>query len=159
MWSHYADSHKGFALEYDFRPTLKNPIEHVLIAPVVYGEERMDVSSYIAWEFLHLLKVNSRNPDIASHLKVALHKSEAWAYEKEWRMIAYPSPNAMNEKVSTISYKPKAIYYGAHMDSGKKALLHGIAQEKGIREYEMYIDYSSPVYEVRCRPVEDIIEV
>lgn len=23
MWSHYADSHKGFALEYDFRPTLE----------------------------------------------------------------------------------------------------------------------------------------
>ena len=153
MWSHYADSHKGFVLEYDFRPMLKNPIEHVLIAPVIYDEERLDVSSYIAWEFLHLLKVNSKNPDIASHLKVALHKSVAWAYEKEWRLIDSRSPESMNGSVSAISYKPKAIYYGAHMDAGKKSLLHGIAQEKGIREYEMYIDYSSPVYEVKYRAV------
>lgn len=152
MWSHYADSHKGFVLEYDFRPILSNPIKNVLIAPVVYDEERLDVSSYVAWEFLHLLKVNSKNPDIASHLKVALHKSSAWAYEKEWRLIDYPSPGSIKEAVSAISFKPKAIYYGAHMDAGRKDLLHGIAREKGIRVYEMFIDYSSPVYEVRCRP-------
>ena len=159
MWSHYADSHKGFALEYDFRPTLKKPLKNVLIAPVVYSEERMDVSSYVAMGFLHLLGVKAKTPDIASHLKVALHKSGVWAYEKEWRMIAYPSPNATNENVSAISYKPKAIYYGVHMDAGKKTLLHGLAQDKGIREYEMYIDYSSPVYEVRFRPMEDVAKV
>ena len=152
MWSHYADSHNGFVLEYDFRSTLKNPIEHVLIAPVIYDEERLDVSSYVAWEFLHLLKVNSKNPDIASHLKMALHKSAAWEYEKEWRLIDSPSPELMNESVSAISYKPKAIYYGARMNAGKKDLLHVLAKEKGIREFEMYIDYSSPVYEVKYRP-------
>jgi len=157
MWSHYADSHKGFVLEYDFRPTLKNPIKHVLISPVVYDGERMDVSSYIAWEFLHLLKIDSKNPDIASHLKVALHKSLAWAYEKEWRLVDYTFHNISDRTVSAIPYKPKAIYYGARMDEGKKGLLHGIAQEKGIREYEMYIDYSSPVYEVKYRPYGQVM--
>lgn len=152
MWSHYADSHKGFVLEYDFCPTLNNPIEHVLIAPVIYDEERMDVSSYIAWEFLHLLRVNSKNPDIASHLKVALHKSVAWAYEKEWRLVDYSFHDIADKTASAIPYRPTSIYYGAHMDAGKKGILHGIAQEKGIREYEMYIDYSSQVYEVKYRP-------
>lgn len=151
MWSHYADSHKGFVLEYDFRPTLKNPIKNVLIAPVVYNEERMDVSSYIAWEFLHLLKIYSKNPDIASHLKVALHKSAAWAYEKEWRLVDYTFHDITDKSASAISYRPKAIYYGARMDAGKKGLLHGIAQEKGIQDYEMFIDYTSPVYEVKYR--------
>lgn len=151
MWSHYADSHKGFVLEYDFRSTLKTPIEHVLIAPVIYDEERLDVSSYVAWEFLHLLKVNSKNPDIASHIKVALHKSAAWAYEKEWRLVDYTFHDITDKSASAISYRPKAIYYGARMDAGRKGLLHGIAQEKGIQDYEMFIDYTSPVYEVKYR--------
>lgn len=152
MWSHYADSHKGFVLEYDFRPTLKNPIKNVLIAPVVYDEERMDVSSYIAWEFLHRIGIHSKNPDMASHIKVALHKSLAWEYENEWRLLDYSYPADTYKAASAIPYRPKAIYYGARMDAGKKDLLHGIAQEKGIRDYEMYIDYSSPVYEVKYRP-------
>ena len=156
MWSHYADFHKGFVLEYDFRRTLKNPIENVLIAPVIYDEERLDVSSYIAWEFLHLLGVNSKNPDIASHIKVALHKSAAWAYENEWRLVDYTLHVYTDKAASAIPYKPTAIYYGARMDVGKKDLLHGIAQEKGIREYEMFIDYSSPEYEVKCRQMGDI---
>lgn len=152
MWSHYADFHMGFVLEYDFRRTLKNPIENVLIAPVIYDEERLDVSSYIAWEFLHLLGVNSKNPDIASHIKVALHKSAAWAYENEWRLVDCTFHEITDKTASAIPYRPRAIYYGARMDAGKKGLLHGIAQEKGIRDYEMYIDYSSPVYEVKYRP-------
>ena len=35
MWSHYADSHTGFALEYDFRPTL-NDIKNAALFPVIY---------------------------------------------------------------------------------------------------------------------------
>ena len=161
MWSHYADSHKGFVLEYDFRPMLKNPIKNIIIAPVIYDEERMDVSSYIAWEFLHLLGVNSKNPDTASHIKVALHKSLAWEYENEWRLLDYSFHDITDRTASAILYKPKAIYYGARMEAGKKDLLHGIALEKGIRDYEMYIDYSSPVYEVKYRPYgsEDVMKV
>lgn len=109
----------------------------------------MDLSSYIAWGFLHLLKVNSRNPDIASHLKVALHKSEAWAYEKEWRLVDYTFTDRAS---SAIPYRPTAVYFGVRMDAGKKDLLHGIAKDKGIQDYEMYIDYSSPIYEVKYRP-------
>lgn len=154
MWSHYADSHKGFALEYDFRPTLKKPLKNVLIAPVVYSEERMDVSSYVAMGFLHLLGVKAKTPDIASHLKVALHKSGVWAYEKEWRLVDYTFHDITDKSGSAIPYRPTAIYYGARMEVEKKALLHGIAQEKGAREYEMYIDYSSPVYEMKYRPME-----
>ena len=63
----------------------------------------------------------------------------------------YTFHDITDRTASAIPYIPKAIYYGACMDAGKKGLLHGIAQEKGIREYEMYIDYSSPVYEVKYR--------
>jgi len=47
--------------------------------------------------------------------------------------------------------KNASIYYGHHISGYRKKELHQIAQEKGIREYEMYIDYSSEQYEMRYR--------
>lgn len=70
-------------------------------------------------EIVHLLKVNSKNHDIASHLKMALHKSVAWAYEKEWRLVDYTFHEITNKSVSIIPYKPVMFYFGAHMDAGK----------------------------------------
>lgn len=59
MWSHYANSHQGFALEYDFRPTLEKPIKNVGLYPVIYDDERMDVSIYMAWSFLKMLGIEA----------------------------------------------------------------------------------------------------
>lgn len=52
---------------------------------------------------------------------------------------------------SKIVYKPVAIYYGRHISKEHKALLHEIAQAKRLKEYEMYIDYTAPEYEMRVR--------
>ena len=87
MWSHYANSHLGFALEYDFRPTLAKPINNVGLYPVIYDKERMDVSLYMGWSFLQLYGIKASNPDITAYLKIALHKSSIWEYEQEWRLI------------------------------------------------------------------------
>ena len=151
MWSHYADSHKGFALEYDFRPTLEQPIKNVALFPVVYSEERFDISDYIAWGFLRLLGIQAKMPDISASFKNALWKSDIWAYEKEWRMIDSTLRDITDEKASAIPYKPVAIYYGRHMSSGDKKRLHEVAKEKGIQEFEMYLDYSSKKYEMLHR--------
>lgn len=151
MWSHYANSHQGFALEYNFRPTLEKPIMNVGLYPVIYDDERMDVSLYMAWSFLKMLGIEAHNPDITSFIKIALHKSSIWAYEKEWRMIDCTLRDITDTKPSKILYKPVAIYYGRHISKEHKELLHEIAQAKGIKEYEMYIDYTAPKYEMRAR--------
>ena len=151
MWSHYADSHKGFALEYDFRPTLERPIKNVGLFPVVYSEERFDISDYIAWGFLRLLGIPAKMPDISASFKNALWKSDIWAYEKEWRMIDSTPRDITDEKASAIHYKPMAIYYGRHMSGDDKRRLHDVAKEKGIKEFEMYLDYSSRRYEMSYR--------
>ncbi len=39
MWSHYADCHKGFCIEYDFSTVCKE-LENVCVLPVVYSEKR-----------------------------------------------------------------------------------------------------------------------
>lgn len=151
MWSHYANSHQGFALEYNFRPTLEKPIMNVGLYPVIYDDERMDVSLYMAWSFLKMLGIEAHNPDITSFIKIALHKSSIWAYEKEWRMIDCTLRDITDTKPSKILYKPVAIYYGRHISKEHKELLHEIAQSKSIKEYEMYIDFSSPNYEMKCK--------
>lgn len=152
MWSHYADSHQGFALEYNFRPTLEHPQNSIGVFPVIYEEERADISSYIAWEYLFMMGVRTPNPDIFSSLKNALSKASFWAYEKEWRMIDFSPRDLTNDLPSAIPYEPKAIYYGKNMSQENKQILHKIAQEKGINEFEMFVDYTSPLYEMKYRP-------
>lgn len=151
MWSHYANSHKGFALEYNFRPTLEEPIKNVGLFPIVYSEERLDISDYIAYEFLKILGIPAKMPDIAALIKNALWKSDIWAYEKEWRMIDSTPRDITDDKASAIHYKPVAIYYGRHMSGDDKKRLHEVAMEKGINEFEMYLDYSSRKYEMLYR--------
>ena len=151
MWSHYACSHTGFALEYDFRPTLERPIKNVIIAPVVYKDSRIDLSSYVVWAFFLIFGVRIKNPDISAFIKNALCKSVDWAYEKEWRLIDSTQRDYFDDKASAIPYKPVAIYYGRYMALENKRELHTIAKEKGIKEYEMYVDYSSGRFEMGCR--------
>ncbi len=153
MWSHYANSHQGFALEYDFRPTLEKPIKNVGIYPVIYDEERMDVSLYMAWSFLRFIGIEVNNPDITAYLKIALHKSSIWAYEQEWRLIDSTPRIITDTKPSAIRYKPVAIYYGQQISGNYKAQLHEIAQEKKIKEYQMYIDYTASEYEMKVREI------
>lgn len=152
MWSHYASSHQGFTLEYDFRPTLSKGIENCVIYPVIYDDERIDASMYMACSFLKSNGISINNPDALSHIKCSLYKAKLWEYEKEWRLINYTHRDATKTGFSVIQYKPSAIYYGAQMQSTIKKQLHEIAKDKGIKEYEMYIDYSSPKYEMLYKP-------
>ena len=154
MWSHYADSHRGFALEYNFNTFLKHHLNNVGIFPVIYDDERPDVSSFIVWAFLSLMGIKAKNPDTLSSIKFSLFKSSVWEYEKEWRLINYTPRKIFEQESTAIPFEPVAIYYGRYITPEHKQQLHVIAQEKGIKEYEMFVDYSSPVYEMRFRPAE-----
>lgn len=152
MWGHYADSQKGFALEYDFRPMLQNPIPYVTICPVIYSENRYDATEFMTWAFLKMQQMPAISSDISAHMKVALHKSKDWEYEQEWRLIDPCLQDPNNPKPTVTSYRPKAIYYGTGIDKDHLARLHEVAVRKGIQEYEMFIDYGSSKYELQYRP-------
>lgn len=152
MWSHYASSHQGFALEYDFRPTLSKGMVNSGVFPVIYDDERVDASMYMASSFLKLNGIGVNNPDALSHIKCSLYKAKLWEYEKEWRLLNYTPRNVFDNGVSVIQYKPSAIYYGVKMQSDLKEQLHVIAKDKGINEYQMYIDNASRKYEMLYRP-------
>lgn len=152
MWSHYADSHKGFALEYDFRPTFSKPLPRVGIYPVVYSDNRYDASAILAWAFFTVMGIKAINPDMVSTMKSALHKSQLWEYEKEWRMIDSGPHDVLKPTPSTIKYRTTSIYYGQNISQDNKARLHRIAQKKDIKEFEMYIDIGAIGCEMRYRP-------
>lgn len=86
-----------------------------------------------------------------SHIKCSLHKAKLWEYEKEWRLLDYTPRDIFTDSPRAIHYCPTAIYYGAKLPLHIKVQLHEIAQSKNYTEYEMYIDYSSPKYEMNYR--------
>ena len=49
--------------------------------------------------------------------------------------------------------RPIAIYYGADIAPINRKMLHIIAKEKGIKEYQMYIDNKSYQYSMRYKKI------
>lgn len=152
MWSHYAQEHEGFALEYRPRYLLTSPIKDVVIFPVIYNEQRYEASNYSSYLLLQMLGLPVHNSDIFAEIKCALHKSPQWEYENEWRMINVSQRNILQDATSIVIMKPTAIYYGKNIEKGNRDKLHKIAQTKNICEYDMYIDNASLKYEMLYRP-------
>jgi len=94
MWSHYADSHKGFALAYDLRQF--NLQEHLceeteqdssllqgFLYPVIYSKQRYDATIFIDWALGKKKNMPVLNYDLLTTVKSQLYKSLQWSYEKE----------------------------------------------------------------------------
>lgn len=104
MWAHYADNHKGFAIGYDFTGNiiipckncpnrLCNNIKHAVIYPMLYSDDRFDATQYGKWSIEQYIKTcfgitaETVFDDDFLFTKAALHKSNDWKYEDEWRII------------------------------------------------------------------------
>ncbi len=81
MWSHYADSHKGFCIEYDIDHWNRSDFKRRILFPIIYQEEVYDSTP-------HLLKsINQTEWNNLYPLLSGSTKSKNWEYEKEWRFI------------------------------------------------------------------------
>lgn len=87
MWSHYADSHRGFCLEFstDF------PLFHERLHQVSY-QGRMPVITPSEREL----------GDLQDLRQFVLTKARKWRYEREWRLLSEQSN-------TTIAYPPQAL--------------------------------------------------
>ncbi len=86
MWSHYADRHQGFVVEFDAtnaffaRPTARAGVGRLL--KVEYARERPAV--------IFDPEAHAADPEATRSLlirQVLLTKSSEWEYEREWRMV------------------------------------------------------------------------
>lgn len=146
MWSHYAQNHEGFALEYNLKPILTDiQNDNKLLMPVIYKDKRYDATSFFLEAISKILKVSISTLNIMTIINTILYKSKSWEYEKEWRLIL---TEHSKEEVMSIPFKPKAIYYGARISKIHRKILHNIAKEKGLEEYDMSVNNTSNEYKM-----------
>lgn len=168
MWGHYAQSHRGFCLEYNFQPIVgdctrkcddilqcNNLMLNYALAPIIYSPKRFDATeSYIAMVINQMKdrispEVGYYYPDMLLPMKLLLTKSAEWEYEKEWRLFkADGQIDAEHKSIAKI--KPTAVYCGTNMHENDKSIIVSIAKEKGIPCYQMIPQYFSSEYEIRA---------
>lgn len=130
MWSHYADSHKGFCIEYDYSDLIVD--DHtVLPLPVIYSDER----PLISWKAALNNSLENVEEAVVQFTKGLLTKDNIWSYENEWRILI---------KATDVSDIPmprvSCVYLGASIsDENRNAILQ-IAKEKNYKVKQMVVD-------------------
>lgn len=96
MWSHYADSHRGFCVEYDIKAHIDNSCAaYSHLFPIIYTQNRYIKKNieYLIESHYELKKAiqedyvyDSFDP-LDDILPLFLTKGSEWEYEREWRII------------------------------------------------------------------------
>ena len=101
LWSHYADKHHGFCLEFDTDTLLSN-----YPGTKLYKVEYPKSNKLIRFSILEILN----DPNLLE--KILKRKSFLWQYEQEWRLFCRTGGN------EAFGYNPTAItniYFGKNM--------------------------------------------
>ncbi|MDQ3537145.1 MAG: DUF2971 domain-containing protein [Bacteroidota bacterium] len=124
LWAHYANSHKGFCIEYDLDMLLESyPTNKVYSFPIKYSKTPPEVG----------ISDISDKEGISIVRKLVGNKSKKWEYEKEYRIIIDKSgEHAYN--FSAI----KAIYFGLRMPEPWKEEMMTCLKGRGIKYYQIY---------------------
>lgn len=106
MWSHYADAHKGYCIEFK----VKNKSQ---IYPITYVRWPIDCTYEIS-EWLRIKSALLDKPvedwtanehiSIAQVHKIMLYKSSEWKYENEYRITSRDIGKKDNEKLPSSGY-------------------------------------------------------
>lgn len=125
MWAHYADSHKGFCIEYDMANISKEDRRKRFLFPVIYSNDIFNVTDFM---------VVAKNKNPFYFYLAALKKAEDWKYEKEWRLVFF---GTFESAQSFEMGKPKCIYLGANMLEKQQRELINICERKHIPYIKM----------------------
>ena len=128
MWSHYADSHKGFCVKYVFDRGMFDPTKHIkrdklLLVDKIKYSDTIDISD---------------EPSIRMAL---LEKSDFWKYENEMRLISYDCSGEDKEfPVVECKGMAKAVYLGVKCSNENRRLMEKAIGDKNIPLYQMSVD-------------------
>lgn len=125
MWAHYADSHKGFCIEYD--------MEQLALSEELW----FNVSGVDSVVYLPTLPEMSLNDifgesDIPLLTKIYGTKSKVWEYENEARLLY--------ETSGIKKYNPaalKAVYFGLNMDKEHEDYLIRQLKNRNVKFFKM----------------------
>ena len=131
MWAHYADSHKGFCVEY----AVPVPNEHNIgllqnLLPVIYSDERVSVLE----ECLADLKCSKVTDEIASAIYKygLLTKSIDWLYQNEWRLISLDDMLSDKGGYNCSFFPISKVFLGAKMSGEKRKDIIKICSDRNI---------------------------
>lgn len=122
MWANYADSHRGFCIEYEsdylFDSSFYDLKYHF---PVIYSKSppEMGVQDFINPSTIKILK------------KIGGHKSKSWKSEKEYRIIT--------DKIGKNKYNFRsvtAIHFGIRISEENRSQLIDSLKGRGIKYYQ-----------------------
>lgn len=133
MWSHYAEYHSGYCIEYDFKGLGLNHVRNSMLYPVIYSQNFFDATEYYRSTLLGDIKEYNNLFGVLP----TISKSPEWSYEKEWRMIFPYGPNAPDEIRALSMPKPKAIYLGVKMNEENRDTIIQIAKERKVSVYQV----------------------
>lgn len=128
MWSHYADSHKGFCVKYVFDSDLFDPTKYrkrdkLLLVDKIKYSDTIDINE---------------EPSIKMAL---LEKSDFWKYENEMRLISYDcSGNDKEFPIIECKGMAKEVYLGAKCSDENLRLMEKAIGDKNIPLYKMSVD-------------------
>jgi hypothetical protein len=113
LWSHYADMHKGFCLEFDTGVPIMEGQQKTELYEVKYPKS----NSYRRIDILDIL----HKPDVLEVLLTT--KSYQWYYEKEWRIFRNDGggkPYPFNSEALT------GVYFGYKMPQEDKDVIASV---------------------------------
>ena len=131
MWAHYADSHKGFCIEYDIpTPSVDNINLLQNLFPVIYSDERVSVLN----ECLADITCPTVTEDTLSAIYKygLLTKSIDWRYQNEWRLISLDEMLTNGNDYNCQFFPIKKVYIGTKMEEEKRKEVIQICNDKKI---------------------------
>lgn len=138
LWAHYANSHKGFCIEYDLNKLVKTNIYHDFnFSKVNYSKRPPSIN------------INDVSNNLKNIIqKIASTKSQAWSYEEEIRIIT--------DTIGKNYYEYSAItkiYFGFRMIESQKHEVMRRLKGRGISYYQISLEKNS--YKFNAKLVED----
>lgn len=121
LWSHYGRDHTGVAIKFLALPSVDSPL--ILAEPVRYAKAvpRLKYSSLLDFEA-------ARDELIRT---ITLTKSEVWAHEREWRIVAGLRDKAQTHEI--IGFAPQEIgevYLGCKISQADRNDIVDIVRRK-----------------------------
>lgn len=122
MWSHYANHHRGFCIEYDCREGSKL---RAIANAVLYSDAMPSVS-------LADLAGEHRTEALDSLWRT---KASCWSYEREWRVMMPQGGRSYQAPSPT-----KAVIFGTRMpESDRTMIAHALRHSEGVQFKEAVI--------------------
>jgi len=136
MWAHYADSHRGFCIEYERRPINEldrcRPVEYVKSdCPI------LDSRDYLCGNASEVVS------------RIFMSKAEGWHYEHEWRLIKMWN-RPPDDRSHRLNARILSVSFGLRMERRDSlTVINVLRKNEGIKFYKM----NRPINRLAMAPV------